>query len=79
MSDKCPNKVELTLLGGEGGGQVQGSLPSEVPARDFLVLKILITLMIILLLMMMIILMIIIIIGSGKGRAGRWCGYRESE
>ena len=38
MSDKCPNKVELTLLGGEGGGQVQGSLSSEVPARDFSVL-----------------------------------------
>ena len=79
MPDKCPNKVELTLLGGEGRGQVQGSLPSEVPARDFSVLTILITLMIILLLLMIIILMIIIIIGSGKGRAGRWCGYRESE
>ena len=75
MPDKCPNKVELTLLGGEGGGQVQGSLPSEVPARDFSVL----TILMIILLLIIIILMLITIIGSGKGRSGRWCRYRESK
>ena len=33
MPDNCPNRVELTLLGSQGG-QVRGSLPSEVLARD---------------------------------------------
>ena len=34
MPENCPNKVELTLLGSQGQGQIRGSLPSEVLARD---------------------------------------------